>query len=258
MTPGRTSFGDALRTWRMHRRMSQLELAARAAVSTKHLSFLETGRAKPSPEMVVHLAEHLDVPIRERNALLLAAGHAPRYGETPLDAEAMAAARRAIEMILEHHQPFPAVVIDRQWNLVAANPAAMLLSEGVAPEVLEPPVNVVRLSLHPLGLAPRVRNLAEFGGYLLERLRHQAAATADAQLSALVDELTPYLPAGGSPPSPSFEVLLPFVVELDGTVLSLFTTITTFGTPLDVTTAELAVESFFPADDLTEAWFRSR
>ena len=242
----------------MHRRLSQLELAGRAGVSTKHLSFLETGRAKPSPEMVVHLAEHLDVPIRERNALLVAAGHAPRYGETPLHDEAMAAARRAIDMILEHHQPFPAVVIDRQWNLIAANPAALLLSGGVSPEMLEPPVNVVRLSLHPQGLAPRVHNLAEFGGYLLERLRHQAAATADVELAGLVEELTPYLPPGGGALPPSFEVLLPFVIELEGTVLSLFTTITTFGTPLDVTTAELAVESFFPADEATEEWFRSR
>ena len=236
--------------------MSQLDLAVRAGVSTKHVSFLETGRAKPSPEMVLHLAEHLDVPIRERNALLLAAGHAPRYGETPLDDESMAAARRAIDMMLEHHQPFPAVVIDRQWNLVAANPAAMLLSSDVAPEMLEPPVNVVRLSLHPDGLAPRVRNLTEFGGYLLERLRHQASATADAELAALVEELTPYLPSGGSTLSPALGVLLPFVIELEGKILSLFTTITTFGTPLDVTTAELAVESFFPADPATEEWFR--
>lgn len=210
MTPTRTSFGEALRTWRMHRRLSQLDLAVRAGVSTKHVSFLETGRAKPSPEMVVHLAEHLDVPIRQRNALLLAAGHAPRYGETPLADEAMAAARRAIDMMLEHHQPFPAVVIDRQWNLVAANPAAMLLSSGVDPNAFEPPVNVVRLSLHPQGLGPRVRNLAEFGGYLLERLRHQAAATADAELAALVVELTPYLPPERSALPPSFEVLLPF------------------------------------------------
>lgn len=247
-----------MRTWRVHRRLSQLELAVRAGVSTKHLSFLETGRAKPSPEMVVHLAEHLDVPIRERNALLLAAGHAPRYGETPLDDESMAAARRAIDMMLEHHQPFPAVVIDRQWNLVAANPAALLLSTGVAPEILEPPVNVVRLTIHPDGLAPRVRNLAEFGGYLLERLRHQASATADAELAALVDELEPFVPKGQLALPPSFEVLLPFVVELEGVVLSLFTTITTFGTPLDVTTAELAVESFFPADELTDDWFRTR
>jgi transcriptional regulator with XRE-family HTH domain len=258
LSASRTSFGDHLRDWRQRRRLSQMELGLRAGVSSKHVSFIETGRSRPSPEMVLHLAEHLGVPVRQRNSLLLAAGHAPRYPETPLDDATMTAARRAVEMLLQHHQPFPAVVVDRRWDLVAANPAALLLTTGVHEELLGPPMNVVRLSTHPLGLAPRMRNFAEYGAHMVDRLEQQVARTADPELAALLDEVRTYVPVAHEPPSPALGVLLPLVLDVDGEVLSLFSTITTFGTAIDITLSELAIESFFPADEATERWFRAR
>lgn len=184
--------GDVLRAWRRRRRLTQLELSLRADVSAKHLSFLETGRSSPSREMLVHLAEHLEIPLRERNVLLTAAGYAPVYSETDLHAPEMAAVQAAIERLLASHEPYPAVVVDRWWNLVSANTSIALLTEGVAAELLQPPVNVLRASLHPEGLAPRIRNLAEWRAHLLTRLRGQVDKTGDPQLAALLDELDAY------------------------------------------------------------------
>ena len=185
--------GTLLRDWRQRRRFSQLHLASRAEVSPRHLSFVETGRSRPSRELVLHLADHLDVPLRERNALLLAAGYAPTYHETPLDAPEMQPVRDALDKILSGHDPFPAVVVDRRWNLVSANkPALMLLTDGVAPALLEPPANALRVSLHPDGLAPRIVNFAAWSDHLLTRLDRQVAASADDELRALADELRTY------------------------------------------------------------------
>src|SRR3954467_7828944 len=183
--------GPLLRDWRARRRLSQMELALDAEVSARHLSFVETGRSKPSRGLVLQLADHLDVPLRERNALLLAAGYAPAYAERPLGDEGMAPGRDALERLLKGHEPFPAVAVDRQWELVSANaPARALLTEGVAPELLEPPANTLRISLHPAGLAPRIANLAEYSSHLLHLVENEAAATADPAPLALHDALS--------------------------------------------------------------------
>lgn len=248
--------GDYLREWRQRRRMSQLDLACEADISTKHLSFLETGRSLPSRDMVLHLADRLEVPLRERNVLLLAAGYAPVFPERALADPALQAARKAVDLVLKGHEPYPAVAIDRHWTLVAGNAAIPPLLAGVDPTLLKPPVNVLRLSLHPAGLAPRIVNLAEWRAHLLERLRRQIDVTADAVLIALVSELRDY-PAPRAPgPRPAAEqdyagVAVPFQLATDGGVLSFFSTTTVFGTPVDVTLSELALESFFPADPAT-------
>jgi hypothetical protein len=232
-------------------------------VSARHLSFVETGRAKPSPELVLALAEGLEVPLRERNALLLAAGYAPRYGETPLSDPSMARVHAALQRLLDAHDPYPGVVIDRHWNVALTNQAASLLVRGLPAEVLEPPLNVYRVCLHPDGLAARTRNFREWGGYLLQQLHRSVVLTNDAALLALQQEITDYpnvkaiegarrWATWDEPP-----LLVPVIIDLDGVVLSMFTTLTTFGTPRDVTLDELAVELFFPADDLTEAALRS-
>ena len=253
--------GSLLRDWRQRRRMSQMDLSLEAEVSTRHLSFVETGRAKPSRELVLHLAEHLDVPLRERNALLLAAGYAPSYAQSPLDAGAMAPVRAALDAILTGHEPFPAVVVDRRWDLVSANrPALGLLADGVAPELLAPPTNTLRLVLHPDGLAPRIANLGEYSAHLLDRLRRQAAASGDAALVALHEELAGYPGVrddGGAPTSPADLLFVPLVLRTPEATLTFFSTIATFGTALDITLAELAVESFFPADEETSAALRA-
>lgn len=249
-------FGAHLRHWRQHRRLSQLDLANEAQVSTRHLSYVETGRAEPSREMVLRLAERLEVPLRERNALLVAAGYAPMYRERSLDDPAMAAARRAVDLVLKGHEPFPALAVDRHWNLVAHNAMVPMLMAGAAPQLLEGPVNVLRLSLHPEGLAPRIANLAQWRNHLLERLQQQIAATGDAGLSALHDELAAYplpqvshdAPGAGGELS---HVVVPFQLVTPQGVLSFISTTTIFGTPVDVTLQELAVESFFPADAQT-------
>jgi transcriptional regulator with XRE-family HTH domain len=253
--------GDLLRDWRQRRRLSQMDLSNEAAVSARHLSFVETGRARPSRELVLHLAEHLDVPLRERNALLMAAGYAPVYRERSLDDDEMDPVRGALDMILAGHEPYPAVIVDRCWNLVSANAAALsLFAVDVAPHLLEPPVNVVRLGVHPDGLAPRTRNLDELSEHLVLRLQRQLAVAPDAELQALYDEVVTY--PGVHPESPVVTdpttlLFVPMVFEApDGTVLSLFSTLATFGTALDITLAELSIESFFPADATTEAWFR--
>ncbi|MBL5979862.1 MULTISPECIES: helix-turn-helix domain-containing protein [Comamonas] len=253
MPPGaRAPFGEHLRHWRQHRRLSQQGLALEAEISTRHLSYVETGRAQPSREMVLRLAERLSVPLRERNALLVAAGFAPMYQARPLDHPDLAAARQAVELVLKGHEPSPALAVDRHWNLVAANAVVPLLLDGVAPWLLEPPVNVLRLSLHPEGLGPRLANSAQWRAHLLHRLQQQIAATADSELQALHDEIAayPFAEDKDSPlPSP---IAVPFELHTHLGTLSFISTITIFGTPVDVTLQELAVESFFPADAETQ------
>ncbi len=250
--------GELLRGWRQRRHLSQLDLAGEAEVSARHLSFVETGRSRPSSELVLHLAEHLEVPLRERNALLLAAGYAPKHTETPLDDAAMAPVRDALDRILEGHQPFPAVVVDRRWDLVTANRAAVgVLTTGVAAHLLVPPVNTLRVSLHPEGLAPRIANLAEYSSHLLARLQRQTVLAPDPDVDALHDELSGYpgVEAGSSAAvEPAEALFVPLRLRSpDGDELTFFSTIATFGTALDITLSELAVEAFFPADPATKA-----
>ena len=256
VTPGPASFGDHLRIWRQQRHLSQLELADEADISTRHVSFMETGRTNPSRDMVLRLCERLAIPLRERNALLVAAGYAPMYRERALDDPALAAARQAVELVLKGHEPCPAIALDRCWNVVAANRAAQaLLAAHVSPELLAPPVNVFRLSLHPDGLASRIANLAQWRHHLFERLRQQIHATADPALLALQAELREYPAPEESPPlvmaGEILGVVMPFCFESVHGMLSLISTTTIFGTPVDVTLQELAVESFFPADAFT-------
>ena len=247
-------FGEQLRGWRRMRRMSQLDLALEAEISSRHLSFVETGRSRPSRDMVLRLAETLEVPLRGRNALLVAAGLAPHFPERSLDDPALAPARRAIDMILKGHEPFPAIAVDRRWNMVAHNGAVGPFLEGVSPDLLVPPVNVLRLSLHPEGLAPRIVNLAEWKAHLVQRLRDQHAASADPELLRLCAELEAYPATGPASEERDYGgVLVPMVVEAGGRRLSFLSTTTVFGTPVEVTLSEVAIEAFFPADAETAA-----
>jgi transcriptional regulator with XRE-family HTH domain len=241
--------GDHLREWRQRRRMSQLDLACEAEISARHLSFVETGRSTPSREMILHLAEQLDIPVRERNVLLVAAGYAPVFPERTLDDPQLSAARAAIDQVLEGHKPFPAFAVDRRWNIVASNGALPRMFDGVLPELMQAPTNALRLSLHPNGLAPRIANLAEWRAHLLARLRQQIDLSADPGLVDLARELQAY-PAPRSLPdrSRSPGVVVPFQLWVGEAVLSFFSTTMVFGTPIDITLSELAVESFFPAD----------
>jgi len=250
--------GPLLRDWRQRRRWSQLDLALEAEVSARHLSFIETGRARPSRELILHLAAHLDVPAREQNTLLLAAGYAPVYQETALDAPAMAPVRTALEKILTSHEPFPALVVNRRWELVSANqPALAIMTEGVAPALLTPPVNAMRVALHPAGLAPRIVNFAEWSRHLLDRLRRQVVASGDPELAALRAELLDYPGVAADPATHGDAAGLLFVPLVlrgqDGQHAHFFSTVTTFGSGLDITLAELTVESFYPADAATAA-----
>ena len=251
-TVSRSPVGELLRQWRERRRISQLDLSIEADISSRHLSFVETGRSQPSRDMVLRLADTLDVPLRERNHLLLAAGYAPVYGEAALDAPQMAAVRQAIRLVLKAHEPFPAVVVDRGWNLVDANATIDLLTAGAAPQLLEPPVNVLRLALSPDGLAPRIVNLAEWRAHLLARLRREIAVSADERLIELLDELRQY-PGDKRDVEPpgSGDVVVPLRIRTDLGELRFLSTVATFGTPLDVTVAELSIESFFPANPET-------
>jgi transcriptional regulator with XRE-family HTH domain len=254
-------FGEHLREWRQRRRMSQLDLAQEAEISTRHLSFVETGRASPSREMVLRLAQRLDVPLRERNALLVAAGFAPMYRERPLDDPALASARQAVELILKSHEPFPAHALDRHWNLVAANAMVPHLMAGADPALLAAPVNVLRLSLHPQGVAPRIVNLLQWREHLFERLRQQVHATGDGRLASLLEELRGYpVPEGAGDAHLEGELLgvaMPLRFRAaDGSVLSFISTTTVFGSPVDVTLQELALETFFPADAATAGALR--
>jgi len=247
-----SSFGDQLRGWRQLRRLSQMDLALDAEISTRHLSFIESGRSRPSREMVLRLAAQLDVPLRARNALLIAAGLAPAYPERSLSDPALDPARQAIELLLKGHEPYPALAVDRHWSMVAANAAVAPLLDGVADSLLAAPVNVLRLSLHPDGLAPKILNLAEWRAHLMHRLSEQQIATGDAVLSQLLEELKAYpAPPGGEMRDDFGGILVPLVLQVGGGRLSLFSTTTVFGTPTEVTLSEIAIESFFPADEET-------
>jgi transcriptional regulator with XRE-family HTH domain len=251
--------GELLREWRDRRRISQLDLAISADISTRHLSFVETGRSKPSRDMVLRLGEHLDVPLRERNQLLLAAGYAPVYPEGGLADPDMTAARQAVRQLLTGHEPYPAAVVDRGWNLVDANSGISLLTRDVSPELLAPPVNVLRATLHPDGMAPHIVNLGEWRSHLLGRLRRHVAQTADPALAELLEELRGYPCAQPVPeveiPGPG-DIIIPLRIRGGGTELTFFSTVATFGTPLDVTLAELVIESFYPADAHTADYLR--
>ncbi len=256
---GQRPVGELLRQWREHRRLSQLALALDAEISTRHLSFVETGRSTPSREMVLRLVEQLDLPLRERNHLLLAAGYAPIYSERALDSPRMSAVRAAVRQVLAGHEPYPAVVVDRGWNLVEANASIALFTEGVAPALLAPPANVLRVSLHPDGMAPRIVNLGEWRAHLLGRVRRQIALTADAALADLYEELRAYPCDQPEPavelPGPG-DIAVPLRFRHGERELAFFGTVATFGTPLDITVAELAIESFFPADADTASALR--
>jgi transcriptional regulator with XRE-family HTH domain len=244
--------GDLLREWRQRRRLSQLDLSLEAEISSRHLSFLETGRSRPSREMVLNLAEHLDIPLRDRNILLQAAGYAPVFPERPLDDPALQVARLAIDQVLTGHEPYPAVGVERHWTLVAANSATQRLLADVDAELLRPPVNVLRLSLHPRGLAPRTVNLGEWREHLLARLRRQVEISADPVLVRLLRELREYpAPADAHGVYDTNSVVVPFRLATETGVLAFFSTTTVFGTPVDITLSELAVEAFFPADQQT-------
>jgi transcriptional regulator with XRE-family HTH domain len=257
MTIATRPVGELLRTWRQRRSLSQLELACRANVSARHVSFVETGRSQPSREMLLHLAEELDIPLRDRNTLLVAAGFAPVYAERRLDDPALQAAQEAVALVLAGHEPYPALAIDRHWTLLSANRAVGALLAGIAPELLQPPVNVLRLSLHPGGLAPRIVNLEQWQHHVLARLHRQVEVTADATLAALYDELRGYCaPPATSAQRPAREqepagVVVPLRLQTPEGVLSFFSTTTVFGTAIEVTLSELAIESFFPADAAT-------
>jgi transcriptional regulator with XRE-family HTH domain len=258
--------GDLLRQWRQRRRLSQLELACDAEISTRHLSFVETGRAQPSREMILHLSERMEIPMRERNVLLVAAGYAPIFPERSLEDPALVTVRRAIDLILEGQKPYPAFAIDRHWRVVASNRALPEIYQGVAPHLLEPPMNGLRLSLHPEGLAPRVANLADWHEHVVTLLRRQIDLTADPVLIDLLQEFSQYpgaklkrkMESRGVPENlPADEIVVPFRLHTVFGLLSFFTTTTVFGTPVDVTLSELAIESFYPADAATAEAVRS-
>ena len=248
--------GDQLRQWRHRKRLSQLDLALAAGVSARHLSFVETGRSRPTSDMILRLAEHLDVPLRDRNALLLAGGYAPAYPERGLAEPELEAVRQALQRLLVAQEPFPAVVVNRWWELVEANAGIALFTRDVKPELLEPPVNVLRLSLHPDGMAPRIANLPEWRAHLLDRLRRQATAAGDARLAGLHDELAAY-PGDSAdfraPPPAATDVVVPLRYRADAGDLTFLSITAVVGTPMDVTVSELAIESFYPADAATAA-----
>jgi transcriptional regulator with XRE-family HTH domain len=252
------SIGPVLREWRERRRLSQLELALDAGISTRHLSFVETGRSRPGREMLVRILEQLEVPFREQNRLLLASGHAPAFPERSLEDPELLPVRAALDQILTGHEPYPAVVVDRAWNLVAANPAMRGLTEEVAidPALLEPPINIMRLGFHPRGLAPLIVNLGQWRAHFCQRLERQLAVTGDPDLAALLEEIAGY-PISGDEPDPAPD---PEAREMLGPVrfrapgggeLSFFGMFATFDTPFEVTTSELAMELLFPADQAT-------
>jgi transcriptional regulator with XRE-family HTH domain len=249
--------GHHLREWRQRRHLSQLDLAGDAEISARHLSFVETGRAAPSREMVLRLAERLEVPLRERNVLLVAAGFAPAFPQRALDDPALKAARQAIDLVLKAHEPNPALAVDRHWNLVSANRMVAPLMGGIPQRLMAEPLNVMRLAFHPEGLASRTVNLAEWCAHLLERLHHQCEATADPELLKLYDDLRAFKIPARSAPITTDSVVVPFKMRYEGEVLSFISTTMVFGTPVDITLSELALETFFPADELTAARMRS-
>lgn len=257
MNTDSTSFGGLLLCWRRRRRMSQLDLASEAGISQRHVSFVESGRSSPSRDMVLRLAEHLDVPLRDRNALLVSAGYAPVYSDRSLDEPGLDQARRAVTMLLEAHAPNPALAIDRHWNMVAANRGIEMLLKGVEEDLLAPPVNVIRLSMHPRGLAPRIGNLREWRTHVIARLMRQVDISGDAVLAGLLEEVKAFpVPAGARPHRPPAVdplagIAVPLIIEVDGVALSFLSATTVFGTAVDITLSELAIESFLPADAAT-------
>lgn len=259
MTENIQTVGNLLKSWRERRRKSQLDLALDAEISTRHLSFVETGRARPSREMILLLAEELEIPLRERNKILIVAGFAPVYSEKGFDDVSLSAARRAVDLILKGHEPFPALAVDRHWNMVAANKTVPLLLTEISPELLKPPVNVLRLSLHPEGLAPRIVNLHEWREHLLSRLKKQVEDTADFRLEELLRELRSYKITGRRSEKISNEragIIVPLKIESKFGTLSFISTTTVFSTPVDVTVSEIALETFFPADEETSRIFK--
>jgi transcriptional regulator with XRE-family HTH domain len=250
--------GLQLREWRSRRRLSQMDLALDAEISTRHLSFIETGRARPSPDMLQRLADRLDVPHRARNALLLAAGYAPDYAERPLDSPEMAGVRTVVEHILKGHEPYPAIAVDRHWNMIAGNGAIGILTEQIAPELLVPPVNVLRLALHPDGLAPQIANFSEWRSHILDRLDRQVEASADTTLAELRREIAAY-PSIHNDNEGGFgnPIAVPLLLDTVVGRVAFVSTITIFGTPVDVTLSELAIEAFFPADTKSAELLRS-
>ncbi|MGY6021430.1 helix-turn-helix domain-containing protein [Streptomyces spinosirectus] len=261
VTPAGKGVGPLLRAWRERRRVSQLELALRADSSARHVSFIETGRSRPSEEMILRLAEHLDVPVRERNALLLAAGYAPHYPETPLDSPELETLREGMERLIQGYEPYPALVVDAMYDVVAANRGVVMLMEGVPEHLLRPPLNVMRLTLHPEGLAPRIRNLREWRGHLLAQMERQIALYRSGPLRALYEEVAAYpVPESAvdrEPAEPVPYFALPMQIEHEGRVLSFISSISTFNTPMDVTVAELAIETLLPADPATVKYLHS-
>ncbi|MDQ3506096.1 MAG: helix-turn-helix transcriptional regulator [Actinomycetota bacterium] len=253
--------GVLLRDWRLRRRRSQLDLSIEVGISARHLSFVETGRARPSPDMLERLSEHLDVPLRERNTLLLAAGFAPQHPERSLDDVVMGPVREALDLVLRGHEPYPAAVVNRHWNLVSANGSLGVLIDGVDPSLLTPPVNVLRASLHPRGMAPRILNLDQWRDHLLHRLARQVGLTADPVLSRLLEEAREY-PAPGQDrrPEDTFAdsaIAVPLRIRSGKRELSFLSTVTTFGTAIEITASELSIESFFPADAATADFLRA-
>jgi transcriptional regulator with XRE-family HTH domain len=255
-----TTFGSLLRDWRQRRRLTQLDLGLQADVSARHLSFLETGRSRPSRDMVLLLAEELDVPLRGRNELMMAAGFAPAYTQHALDDTELTDVQRSLQRILGGHEPYPSVLVDGQWNMLGANRAVALLTDLVDPALLTPPVNVLRVSLHPRGLAPHVLDLPEYAAHLVSRLRRQAERAASTGLRALLAELTGYCRDAGLDPAahPRDRIVLPLRLRHPDQELTMFSTVAVLGAPLDVTLDEIAIESFFPADDATSRYLRSR
>ncbi len=250
--------GSLLKRWRERRRKSQLDLALDAEISTRHLSFVETGRAKPSREMILLLAENLEIPLRGRNKILIVGGYAPVYSEKSFDDVTFGAARQAVELILKGHEPFPALAVDRHWNMVAANKTVPLMLEEIDAGLLAPPVNVLRLSLHPKGLAQKIINLREWREHLLVRLKKQVEDTADFELEKLLNELNGYkIPGRKNAKISNAEtgIIVPLKIESKFGTLSFISTTTVFGTPVDVTLSEIALETFFPADEETTKIF---
>jgi transcriptional regulator with XRE-family HTH domain len=256
------SFGHQLRDWRQRRHLSQLDLAADVNISTRHLSFVETGRSQPSRAMVLRLAERLDVPLRERNALLTAAGYAPMYSVRPLSDPALSSARAAVELILTGHEPYPALLVDRHWTMIASNKAVGPMLAGIDPSLLVPPVNVLRATLHPKGFAPRIENLTQWRAHVLARVSRDLELTADPVLAELLQELRAY-PVNGATPTEDHEelqvpgVVIPIRFRTEAGVLSMFSTTTVFGTAVEVTLSELVLEAFYPADEATAAILRN-
>ena len=254
-----------VKQWRAQRSRSQLDLAYEVGVSPKHLSFVETGRSRPSPELIDALGVHLDIPLRERNMMLLATGFAPRYGHTPLHDPAMATILASLQRVLDTHDPFPGVVLDRHWNVVLANHSDAAFVQLLPADLAGPPMNVFRASLHPDGLARHTIGFDNWAGYLLRQLDRLVTLTGDATAVAIRDEVLSYPNitelhhrVGWTTVSDTPELLIPFRLDLDGTELSMFTTLTTFGTPRDITLDELALELFFPSDPATTAYFGER